>query len=168
MSLNTTPHVFVAGETVTAALLNVEINAAITGIQAAWNAHTPAWTASGTGPALGNGTLVGSYAQVGKTIRYRILLSFGSTTTFGTGTYSFTLPVAGAGGAGIVHGVVRGFNSGVAIFAGFSLSNVGGTTISAFLPTSGANCAVVQVGQLVPWTFKSGDTLALVGTYEAA
>jgi len=168
MGLSTTPRTWVAGETVVAAMLNTEIRDAIAGIEAGWANYTPTWTASGTAPAIGNGVQQAAFMQIGHTTQYRIVLSFGSTTTFGTGIYSFALPVAARAGAGIVHGVVRGFNSGVGIFSGFALSNTGGATISLSLPTSAANCSLVDVGQLVPWTLKSGDGLTVVGTYEAA
>jgi len=94
MSLVSTPHVFVAGETVTAALLNVEINAAITGIEAAWGTYIPTWTAATTNPVIGNGSVTMLYLQVGKRVDLTIFLTVGTTTTFGSGAYKFTLPVA--------------------------------------------------------------------------
>jgi len=59
-----------------------------------WTAYTPTWTASGTAPARGNGTLQGSYSKTGRTVHVRIALYAGSTTTFGTGDYKFSLPFA--------------------------------------------------------------------------
>ena len=57
-----------------------------------WTAYTPTWTSSGTAPAIGNGTLQGSYLQVGKLVYTHIYWKAGSTTTFGTGVYFLSLP----------------------------------------------------------------------------
>jgi len=63
---------------------------------AAWQTYTPVWSTSGTAPAIGNGTITGRYAILGKVIVCHINLIAGSTTTFGTGTQSFTLPFTAA------------------------------------------------------------------------
>lgn len=55
---------------------------------------TPVWGSDGTAPALGNGTLTGRYTRRGKHIRACIELTMGSTTTYGTGAYKFTMPTA--------------------------------------------------------------------------
>jgi hypothetical protein len=59
-----------------------------------WTAYTPTWTSSGTAPAIGNGTLQGSYLRVGKLVYGHIYWKAGSTTTYGTGLYFFSLPLA--------------------------------------------------------------------------
>jgi hypothetical protein len=57
-----------------------------------WTAYTPTWTSTGTAPAIGNGTLQGSYLRVGKLVYTHIYWKAGSTTTFGTGIYFLSLP----------------------------------------------------------------------------
>jgi hypothetical protein len=57
-----------------------------------WTSYTPVWGSTGTAPAIGNGTLSGLYLQVGKTVHVIIHFKAGSTTTFGTGVYNFSLP----------------------------------------------------------------------------
>ena len=59
----------------------------------AWQSFTPVWSASTTAPAIGNGVLTGAYMQVGKTVHYRLYFKAGSTTTFGAGSWRFSLPV---------------------------------------------------------------------------
>jgi len=59
----------------------------------AWTAYTPAWTSSGTAPALGNGTATGHYMRSGKAITVAAEIVSGTTTTFGTGNYRISLPV---------------------------------------------------------------------------
>lgn len=58
-----------------------------------WTSYTPDWTAVTTPPALGNGSLTGQYIQVGSLVWVTISLVAGSTTTFGSGQYRFSLPV---------------------------------------------------------------------------
>lgn len=64
------------------------------GFLAAWTSYTPTVTTSGSAFSLGNGTIAGSYTQIGKTTFGRIVLTIGSTTSIGSGNYSFSLPVA--------------------------------------------------------------------------
>jgi hypothetical protein len=62
-----------------------------------WTAYTPTFTASTTNPSIGNGTLLGSYWQFGKLLAFNIEVGWGSTTSIGSGVYSFGLPVACVG-----------------------------------------------------------------------
>jgi hypothetical protein len=62
----------------------------------AWQAYTPTWASSGTQPAIGNGVITGRYVQTGKIVRVSVRILMGSTTTYGTGTYSISLPVNAA------------------------------------------------------------------------
>lgn len=70
------------------------VDVALAAISAAWQTYTPAWTAATTAPALGNGTITGRYTQIGKTVYVAVMLAAGTTTTFGSGVYKFSLPVA--------------------------------------------------------------------------
>jgi hypothetical protein len=81
---------FTSGQRLLAADLNTATQ------QGAWTSYTPVWSSSGTAPALVNGTMVGYYAKVGRLVTAKIELNSGSSTTFGTGFYSWTLPVTAA------------------------------------------------------------------------
>lgn len=59
-----------------------------------WTAYTPAWYSTGTQPSIGNGTISGRFALVGKIAFVEMAILFGSTTNFGTGSYRFGLPAA--------------------------------------------------------------------------
>jgi hypothetical protein len=62
-------------------------------IEAAWQSYTPTWgVAAGTAPSLGNGSIIGEYSVIGKTMHFKLQLLIGSTTTFGTGSYTFSVP----------------------------------------------------------------------------
>lgn len=82
--------------TLTGMLIGNGTSAFTTATYTAATTYTPTWTSSGTAVALGNGTLTGHYLKIGKLVFYSISLVAGSTTTFGTGTYNFALPVAAA------------------------------------------------------------------------
>ena len=55
---------------------------------------TSTWTASGTAPAIGNGTIVATYARSGALIDVLWDITLGSTSTVGTGVWFFSLPRA--------------------------------------------------------------------------
>lgn len=50
-----------------------------------WTQYTPVFSTPGGG-ALGNGTIFGMYRRVGDSIQLVVRISFGSTSTFGTGS----------------------------------------------------------------------------------
>lgn len=57
-----------------------------------WISFTPTWSSSGTQPSIGNGTIVGKYRRVGDSVEVFTEIYSGSTTTYGTGIYSFSMP----------------------------------------------------------------------------
>lgn len=59
-----------------------------------WTSYTPVWTASTSNPTLGNGILHGAYVKFEQWCLVEIQLTFGSTTSIGSGSYGFTLPFA--------------------------------------------------------------------------
>lgn len=63
---------------------------------AGWTAFTPTWTGSGSNPVIGNGTLAGWYRRPASSdivdVVWRVVM--GSTTTFGSGTWWLSTPVA--------------------------------------------------------------------------
>lgn len=59
-----------------------------------WTSYTPAWTAAVANPAIGNGSITGRYRRPAAadqvTVEIRVVM--GSTTTFGTGFWIFSVP----------------------------------------------------------------------------
>ena len=88
-----------SGTTLTTPAVGDEITAAQAGVAAAdlntfssgatW---TATWGSSGTAPAIGNGTYTGFYVQAGKLLVGSSTMVLGSTSTVGTGNYTFLLP----------------------------------------------------------------------------
>lgn len=75
-----------------------------------WTTYSPSWTASGSAPSIGNGTLLGRYRRGtgGDLVIAEIYWTSGSTTTYGTGTWFFSVPVtpssaARARGVGLLY-----------------------------------------------------------------
>lgn len=133
-------------------------------LQAEWTEYRPTWTAVTSNPAVGNGTLVAAYKQVGydgATVHIRLRLRSGSTTTYGTGLWSFTLP---NGLDPITPQVLHGF-----------CGNDTGTdrhTVAAYLTTGGIDRISSAGGQGLtntsPFTWASGYQLILGGTYQCS
>lgn len=128
--------------------------------------YTPTWTAVGTAPAKGNGTLDGHFALVAKTCTATILLTAGSTTTFGTGGYSFSLPFAAAAGEYIGSAFVGDSSAGASGYSvGIAYVAAGASTALAYVGGAGTSS---QVGQGTPQTFATGDRIWITITYEIA
>lgn len=157
----TTARIWTVNETLTAAKMN-EISTNLNVLGDDWTSYTPNWTASGTSPAVGNGTLSGSYRTVGKTVDFRILFVTGSSTTYGTGVYNFTLPSA--------PNIATWSAVGAACFTDTSLSDhyflgavyTGGSNVSAFNGSAG------RLAQTVPFTFANTDVFSFTGRYTIA
>ena len=126
---------------------------------------TPAWTASGTAPAIGNGVRAGRYVQVGKQVHAQGSIIMGSTTTMGTGVYGFSLPVTAASGAKAVGSAYLRDESAAASghFNGICVINpaLSTTVLNLFNVAS-------QVGATAPFVPVSTDSYAWTITYEAA
>lgn len=145
-----------AGQVLTAANMN--------SIGAASETYTPAWTSTGTAPAIGNGSLTGKYFRINKLIVAYINWTAGSTTTFGTGSYRFSLPITainttGYPGTGTYFDAST-FNNYV--FMGAFIST---TTVQFSWNVGGLNGTW---GQLTPVTMAQSDSLVVTLIYEAA
>lgn len=153
---------FAAGQDLTAPLLHSATE------DTGWTDYTPVWSSSGTLPVLNNGTIKGSWCRVGKLLHCRINQFMGSTTTYGTGDYSWTLPTAAA--------VVTGFAS-LPIWTGSAMCldstlayKLGVLSVSSGASVVGVleNTAGNIWGQTHPQTWAVNDYLAFNFIYEPA
>ena len=138
-------------------------------VNSGWQSYTPTWTAGTTNPSIGNGTLAGRYTQIGKTCTVCISFSAGSTTTFGSGNWSFSLPItaksAGFMYFGIAH--IRKYQTSNYERVARITPSASATTVNSFGdPTPGSNS--LYINSTTPFTWGSGDTLDLEITYEVA
>lgn len=121
------------------------------------------WTqASGTQPAIGNGSITGRFSRQGYLVHFQLKLTVGSTTTFGNSTTSwqFQLPVGGTQ------------NSTQDLIATAQCWDVSATTeflangqiaAGSNLLTLSRNGAGIRDG--FPFSWAVGDTITFSGTY---
>ena len=120
------------------------------------NLYTPTWTADTTNPVLGNGTLAGRFAQIGKFIHLQIVLTIGSTTTLGSGTWYFSFPVTSEGSLFVGGGKAVDTSAGIAspIFPEPST-----TSLFRMLYVVQATAAYGVVTHAAPIPWASGDQI---------
>lgn len=136
----------------------------------AWTPYTPVWAASGPAPSLGNGVLLGAYTRVGRMVTVRIGLFGGSSTTWGSGSYSLTLPFTAN-----VSGIPAGQFAHVGTILASAASNANFYTLGALIDqsTPGVVNGVVNgassfwgQGNPITWATTAQATVSL--TYESA
>lgn len=115
--------------------------------------YVPTWT--GGSPTLGDGTLNASYVYDGDTCRGNIQLTIGSTTTLGSGAWSFSLPkqcARNVSGSCYVEDA-----SPVAVYAGTSHIQAAASTVRAAI--SGFTSA--YLGSATPIAWATGDKIEI-------
>lgn len=156
---------FVPGQIVTAAQMNT--------IAGAWTSYTPVWTAATTNPAIGNGTITGRWKTLGDNLvigQINITTSTSGTTTFGSGSYSWSLPVAASSAQLSFFPIGQAY-----VFKGSGGGEVGGTcrlfnstTVQALAaPTTGSGTVWSSTVPLT-WSTSSFIFFALQFIYEPA
>lgn len=128
-----------------------------------WDSYvavTPVWKGSTTDPVLGDGTLVGRVKRSGRCLKIDITLTCGSTTTYGSGSWYFTLPAPFAAFVAKAQtiGAVRILDSGTQYYVATAVVAAGSNQIQIF--------ATQQVTPTHPMTWASGDTLSLSIEFE--
>lgn len=137
--------------------------------------YTPLWTAQGTQPAIGNGTLQGTFRIVGGWCDFDMYFEAGGTTTYGTQNYYWNFPVpensfyqrtsrnmSFHGGGYFENSGVQGYMS----HGGFTSNSAGaGKYTVEYSGTSGQATGVAATG---PFTWSSGDYLNFSGRYRLA
>lgn len=133
----------------------------------AWTSYGSAasFTSSGGDAALGNGTWLGKYRQVGKAVDFYVKVTLGSTTTVGTGNYRVALPVTPISTEPGMWQVVVADASAGAFYMGIVYTWTGTTASLAVINPAGG---VQQVTGTVPVGVFAGDYYVVRGSYEAA
>ena len=131
-----------------------------------WVAYTPTWTAPTTNPVLGNGTITGRYALIGKTCHVAIRLVTGSTTTYGTGNYLFSVPFTSSADAVEYVGTARLTSGSTYIGQCFLASSA--STMNATFPTAATPASATNMSPTTPNTLTTGHILRLGLTYQIA
>lgn len=154
----TAPPTVASNDTITATLWNTYIrdNANSFGV---WSTYTPVLTADTTNPSLGSvPTVVGRYAQFGKTVVWMASFITGGTgISAGSGSYHISLPVAQRGA---FSNIGQGW-----IYNGswYTFQIDGSTGPTRLIAASGG-----LVGSALGGLGGSGHALVASGMYEAA
>jgi hypothetical protein len=128
----------------------------------AWTAYTP--VIGGTGWGVGNGTFAAAYQKVGKAVHYRMVYTFGSTVTAGTGGLTFSLPLAAVATLDNTRAVgqfVKASNGARYPLQGSAVSTTADAVLHAISPMA-AVTSTIPIAPLV------GDKITLAGSYQAA
>lgn len=162
----TTPRTWVAGESPSASTLNTHIRDNLKEIANAWTAFTPTWTGT-TDPAIGNGTIDAAYRLIGKAADFRIRITMGSTTTYGTGEWLLSLPTPATTSTNgpLFMGVARDVSATASYLIVGELS---GSSNLRMRVTGGAGGILASMTSAAPFAWASTDVLHLSGSYEAA
>lgn len=165
----TDPRTWVAGEFPSAATFNTHVRDNLKAIGDAWTAYTPSWNSTGTQPALGNGTATGFYIAAGDLIVFRFKITLGTTSTVGTGTYSFGLPVAAAATADETLDVTGGLqNTGTAFYPCWGRRFTTSASQIDLLHVAAATGSGAQVTASTPFVPGSTDVFMASGVYQGA
>ena len=129
-------------------------------VNSGWQSYTPTWTAGTTNPSIGNGTLSGRYIQIGKLVYCQFTMRAGSTTTFGSGNWRFSYPVAPDGTSANLYqvGSIYALDNGAA--------NYNGITQYAGVTYMGLIISGNWVSATAPFTWANGDVLEVNVIYE--
>ena len=126
-----------------------------------WSSYAP--TLAGTGWAIGNGTIAAAYTTIGKTVHMQVIITFGSTSTFGSASPTITLPFSAVGGYGNPRAVI--LRQGVGYYQLAPMQSAA-TYVTIFsLGTAGA---FVPMTATVPAAFAATDVLQVYSTYQRA
>lgn len=129
------------------------------------SAYTSAWTASGTQPALGNGTFVSRYYVQGHLCYVDLYLKMGSTTTYGTGYWGFSLPLPAVDALGQVDGNALMYDdSATTAYIAIPVVDVG---LNQFVMQAQNLSSNNIVGQTSPFTWATNDILRVSFWYFA-
>ena len=111
-------------------------------------------TFAGTGSSLGNGTLSAQYTLNGNALTFQINFTFGSTSVMGSGA-GFSVPYPTSAGNTPVTAIA--YHSGTSTWYSFQAYIVSGSIIFPY--------GNGFLGGSTPFTWATGDTLLVSGTY---
>jgi hypothetical protein len=122
------------------------------------------WTPEFTGMTVGNGLLVARYLDNGATIRYRLLVVFGSTTTVSGGVH-FSLPEQVAASENQYTDALVIANGGTQPYVGRTFIAAGTFDAYPYVATAAAGALLGNFGSF-GMTMGAGSRLESSGTYE--
>ena len=135
-----------------------------TGLKWQGGAWVTSWTPTITNLVIGNGTVIARSQQTGNVTFFSLRVVFGSTTTI-TGSPSFTMPIACNSQAQFP---VYILDSGVAAYAASAVLPVGTTMFLDLIDTTSSRATLASFSSTSPFTWGTGDSFSVSGSYEVA
>jgi hypothetical protein len=118
------------------------------------------WGSSGTLPVIGNGTIAGEWYKNGSLATVNGSIVMGASTTYGTGTYTITLPVVSAS-SGVVIGTAVALDNSTGVFY-TGVCYVASGSNQLFITWHGATTTTAPT---VPFTFAVSDAIRWAISY---
>lgn len=118
--------------------------------------YAPQWTASSVNPSIGNGSLTGRYQLIQDRLFVDVSQSMGSTTTYGTGEFMYSMPFSAANNSVAYIGSAYALDAGTAYRHGAVRAGSNDRTMIIY-SLGGAS----GWGSAVPHTWANTDTLQL-------
>jgi len=134
-----------------------------------WTAYTPTWAADTGSVSIGNGQIVGSYKQIGKTVFFTARIQLGSSSSVsGSSGWRVGLPVTSVASPSVIANATY-LDNGVAYYNGVANNEYNGSTtyVSPLCLVTGVTGTLTQVGSTQPFTWGNQDSLLITGTYQA-
>jgi hypothetical protein len=137
-------------------------------IESTWTSYIPVWTASGSNPVIGNGTIEGWYKIIGKTCFVRGNIAMGSSTTFGTGEWYVSMPVTAVHADAILMTVTLLDNGSAWYNATMAGARAGFNNKAPMQYVNFTNGTASDVNSTQPFTWTTSDRFIWNGSYEIA
>jgi hypothetical protein len=134
-------------------------------LNSGWQSYTVSWTAATTNPSIGNGTLSGRYVQIGKTVIGTIKLVIGSTTTYGSGKWRFSLPVTAKSSGLNYLGKWVIEDAGTTYYEGNLILDSAGSNVEFFIRNQNSSA---EFNSTTPISWAENDQLMISIVYETA
>lgn len=132
-----------------------------------WTPYSPGWVSGGVANTIGNGSLIGAFAQVGQTTLWRIQLAYGTTTVDNNpgGVWEFSLPHAAVTTGQKVVGLAESLDAGVAAYCSWQAVLQTATTFILASPGF-AGTPSTSMTNANPYAIGNNDILWVQGSYE--
>lgn len=132
-------------------------------LSGAWTSYTP--TVGGSW-ALGNGTISGNYKKIGRLVVCEMVVTWGSTSTFGASGLTLTLPFQALRGNAL--GKAKFTDTGTAGYQGVCWTTAASTTLGLYVYTTGGTYAgESSIVTTAPHTWASTDIVNCTIAYES-
>ena len=128
-----------------------------------WAVYTP--VLAGAGWAVGNGSLLGSTMKIGQLCYFRIILTFGSTSTYGAAVPSLSLPFPATNTVMPNSFNVVLYDATGSRYLGAMIFATTTTFYVQYYEVSGTTIRHNNVSSTIPFTWAVNDAIAVAGSY---